>query len=654
MQGSLSPIAPHRTSTPRPVLQLVRSAQPSLPASRPMSRVSTTPGPSVLGKRSLTTASPSRAGQFWHGSSKPRLNFTPSTTTPAKSASAQDSTLSFHPDSRIREASNAASASEYQRLCMLQQSVRAQADVRRSGVVVINPIVFTTLDGERLEKLPLASDLLAYMPSATLRSQLGLSEDEMSPSELSKRLKVFMLHGLPTWSSGTLRGAKNTWLRLLSWAPSANFDVSQGIITARAVLEFLHFVKTTAVKNAQLREAARPASTTPMGVARTTRRRNHGLSAAPTALRHLRWLVRNMGFDITITAFIKSSFGSRNQFGSDGSCAFTPFILLQLEFHASNPNNTVFVRAACSFLVWCAYSGSRFKQAQLSTVVEEDWADTGCDLGVCDREKHPRPDKAQPRGWTCPRLGLSSSEDWRQGQKEMFQDLQSVSGDVNFMMRDFDSITGCPHLANTWLDQPMSTSRMTKMCRSILVHPVGLSPDQADAFGASSGHAFFSEAARALHLGASDRQQVGHWSQSVYASPGLTPPQRHAADYEQRMLQLPDIYAHSGVVHAAVLCTTILSSMRAWLCDLRATGNQLPKIGGWKELSEFALRTRTAPLRENFSDEEIDPSFSSSDDSSDEDGPPAVAGSTHAATQTCPEGFASSVLSWFRRFWHMD
>ena len=473
--------------------------------------------------------------------------------------------LCFQPDERFRDATTAVAASELTRLSALQR--------------------------------------LAYMPTAALRSQLDLSEQEMSASELPKRLSVFMLHGLPTWSVGTLRGTKNTWLRLLAWAPSANFDVSSGIISARAALEFLHHVKTTAVKNAQAREAARPPSKSTLGVARTTRRRNHGLSAAPTALRHLRWLVRNMGFDITITAFITTTFGSRNQLGSsDGSTAFTPFIVLQLEYHASNPANTVYVRGACSFLAWAAHTGSRFKQGQLSTIVEENWADTGCDMGVSDREKHPRPDKAQPRGWTCPRVGLSGSEDWMQGKKEMFEDLP---GKLHFQMRDYDSNSGCPHQATTWLDQPMSTPRMTKMCRSILVNPVGLTPEQADAFGAASGHAFPSEAGRALHLGASDRQQLGHWSQSVYAAPGLTPPQRHAADYEQRMLELPDLYAHSGVVHAAVLGTTILSSMREWLLDMHASGTELPRIGGWKELSEFALRSRTAPTSEDFSDEEL-------------------------------------------------
>jgi hypothetical protein len=166
----------------------------------------------------------------------------------------------FKPDHRLRDATTIIAASELKRLSALHDAVIHQADIRREGQRVRKPIVFNTVDIERLEKLPLAADLLAYMPISALQQQLSLTETEMLPSSLPESLKVFMLHGLPTWSAGTLRGTKNTWLRLLGWAASNNFDVSSGTINSRAVLDFLHFVKATAVKKAQAREAARPST----------------------------------------------------------------------------------------------------------------------------------------------------------------------------------------------------------------------------------------------------------------------------------------------------------------------------------------------------------------------------------------------------------
>ena len=480
----------------------------------------------------------------------------------------------------------------------LQTRVAEQKQARQhhrtiDGDIVMLSLIDQTLDKRRKE----AGRLIATLPLDAVLTILG--DSEAGALRDPARTVVRLVDHFCKWSASTIVSGMNIWKRLTKFLSDRNLAYDGDFVKGCDISDFIRNIDTLARAKAAarvLKRKAAPSGARASTATRVTKRVNSGSSAAISAQAALRWMCDRAGFTkiILYAPVVDSATPKRHRKTDDSSPALTPGIMVRIELASVDEELSLPVRASCSFICRMAYSALREQQAQTSKIIDHDFGknipgkddeDTGCSLGVTERDKHPDPSLAKPAGWFCVNEGLVTGTRWQEAEALALAEVIAANG--YFLGRDTDSPDGDPnHPATTmFVDEPITGQRFLNMLRGVLRTQVGLTAREAEAFTASSLRSFLPACAALVStMTPEESTEIGRWTDCALKADGvLSPPERRDADYKARISALPAAYAQNvAILYAARLARDTLKFVRSKVSAL-ADPSTLVRLGHWHQ-----------------------------------------------------------------------
>ena len=232
----------------------------------------------------------------------------------------------------------------------------------------------------------------------------------------------------------------------------------------------------------------------------------------------------------------------------------------------------------------------RFAQAQYCWVTCV--RDNDIFEGYVGRDKNADPARAQSRPFWGSVNGLVTGDKWFRFWLASLSEVQ----ECDFVFQDFRSSNGLAAGAlftngkPRWLAAPLEDQRLIKLVREVLC-AIGLTEEQALAFGQHSARHFLPEALKFRREEEPMRNEVGRWSMSVAQQPIMRPTTYANRSHRAQAAAMADLYARCGDTERVVVVLRRTFEALRTAVSLLGGGagrvSNVPLQGGWDKIPLF-------------------------------------------------------------------
>ena len=442
--------------------------------------------------------------------------------------------------------------------------------------------------------------LAAALPTYALAAVLGMSAerlDRMEFREAAKELfKVAIDRG---WHHDRVREGAHALEALFADLDSQEidhrgrpegFDVTHHLRTfARDQQDRHRARKLVFSASAAGGHLAAPAG---VGATRLGKREQSGFYCGQNRIRGLKWVQKECAVELHLDPKWHPGWavGSIARPPPVPSPPFTLGVLVALELFCVDPASHPVLAHIAAGMLLCSYGCMRFAQAQYCWVTCV--RDNDIFEGYVGRDKNADPARAQSRPFWGSVNGLVTGDKWFRFWLASLSEVQ----ECDFVFQDFRSSNGLAAGAlftngkPRWLAAPLEDQRLIKLVREVLC-AIGLTEEQALAFGQHSARHFLPEALKFRREEEPMRNEVGRWSMSVAQQPIMRPTTYANRSHRAQAAAMADLYARCGDTERVVVVLRRTFEALRTAVSLLGGGagrvSNVPLQGGWDKIPLF-------------------------------------------------------------------
>jgi hypothetical protein len=418
----------------------------------------------------------------------------------------------------------------------------------------------TSKEINEAEQIEISMQLVVLLPIGALADICGKTVAQVMATSPRDIVRHVARKARRKWVPSTMYGALRAWIRLLLWLQWRDVEMDEyGSFDGIAYGDYLEEVDRAARERCDQRQAEREKMQREgKPVPGAGKKPQDGSHAADGQEAHLAFLTRNWGVRLPI----KAAAFTREPSRKPPQPARPPerSEIKRLEEYMLKSAHDPATNNVGAFLM-CAWGSVRTEQAQSCYI---EGRTEGLVHAVAELDKHPRPEKRQPRPFWVVIPG---------GERVIWYDCfeRTLVGNegARAMYLEDDSPDGDPWKAKRTFPAPKSKQRIAVALRAMARRVLGYTEERAQRFTLHMARHYMSHEALDQKLLPEDQVEVGRWSGSVAQMCDASPEGRLLTAHRLKVRTMPERYAgHAAVKRVWRIITALHDAARANMREL--------------------------------------------------------------------------------------